>query len=144
MDKEKRSRQQPIPDNLRQILNSKQHAALEMIQSLGWQLKFVRRPMFMEAQPVVYNAKFDQIGVLDVDGNIDLELELNIRTSEPEQQPQPLNPHPVEEKRKGMVPVPGNLDALLNQNQLRALHQIETFGWQLHFVRRPLFQEPVA
>lgn len=144
MDKEQRNRQQPIPDNLRQILNSKQRAALEMIQSLGWRLKFVRRPMFMEAQPVVYNAKFDQIGILDADGNIDLELELSIRTSEPEQQPQPLNPRPAEEKRKGMVPVPGNLDALLNQNQLRALRQIETFGWQLHFVRRPLFQEPVA
>ena len=144
MDKDQRKRQKPIPDDLEQVLNGRQKAALKMIQSLGWRLKFVRRPMFLEVQPVVYNAKLDQIGVLDPDGNIDLELELNIRTSEPEQDTQPAETPPHEEKRLGMVPVPDNLDTLLNQIQLSALRQIETFGWQLHFVRRQLFQEPVA
>jgi hypothetical protein len=27
---------------------------------------------------------------------------------------------------------------------MRALHRIKTFGWQLHFVRRSLFQAPIA
>lgn len=146
MDKDKRNRQKPIPDNLRQVLNRKQIEALNVIQSLGWRLKFVRRPLFLEAQPVVYNAKFDQVGILDPDGNIDLELELSFRTSEQEQEQaaQPAATPPRQDKRKGMIPVPENLDGLLNDNQLRALHQIETFGWKLHFVRRPLFQEPVA
>jgi hypothetical protein len=27
---------------------------------------------------------------------------------------------------------------------MRALRHIKTFGWQLHFVRRSLFQEPVV
>jgi len=144
MDKDKRNSQQPIPDNLRQVLNRKQIEALHVIQSLGWRLKFVRRPMFLDAQPVVYNAKFDQVGILDPDGNINLELELNLRSSEPEQTAQPAVTPPREEKRKGLIPVPENLDALLNENQQQALRQIETFGWQLHFVRRPLFQEPVV
>ena len=144
MNKDQRNKQQPIPDDMEQVLNSKQKAALKMIQSLGWRLKFVRRPMFLEAQPVVHNATFDQVGILDPDGNIDLELDLNTRSSEPEQTAQQVETTPREEKRKGMVPVPGNLDTLLNKVQLHALRQIETFGWQLQFVRRPLFQEPVA
>lgn len=144
MDKDQRNKQDPIPDNLNQLLNGRQKAALKMIQALGWRLKFVRRPMFLEAQPVVHNAKLDQIGVLDPDGNIDLELGLNIRSSEPEPDVQPAEEPPHEEKRLGMAPVPDNLDTLLNKHQLRALRHIETFGWRLQFVRRPLFQEPVA
>jgi hypothetical protein len=143
MDKDQRNRQQPIPDNLEQLLNSRQQAALKMIQSLGWRLKFVRRPMFMEAQPVVFNAKLDQVGILDTDGNINLQLELDVRSSEPEQDPQPTECISLEEKRKGMTAVPGNLDRLLNELQLLALKHIESFGWTLHFVRRQLFQEPV-
>ena len=47
------------------------------------------------------------------------------------------------EKRKGEPPVPDNAIEMLNQLQVRALRQIENFGWQLHFIRRPLFQNPV-
>lgn len=148
MDKDKRKKEQPIPDNLEQLLSSKQQAALQMIQSLGWQLKFVRRPKFLDPEPVVYNAKFDQIGVLDPDGNIDVNVSVNTRTSEPEpepeQKPQPAAAAFEEDRRQGIAPVPDNLDKLLNQHQLRALRQVETFGWQLHFVRRPLFQDPIA
>jgi hypothetical protein len=47
------------------------------------------------------------------------------------------------ERRKGMEPVPENLEELLNEAQLNTLRSIERFGWQLHFIRRPLFQEVV-
>ena len=47
------------------------------------------------------------------------------------------------EKRKGMNPVPDNVEALLNPAQISALRAIEHFGWRLHFVRRPLFQDVV-
>lgn len=143
MDKDQRNKQPPVPDNLEQLLTCKQAAALKMIQSLGWKLKFVRRPMFMDPQPVVYNAKFDQIGILDTDGNINLELELDTRTIEAEVEVKPAAPPPREEKRNGTAPVPDDLDRLLNDLQLRALKHIESFGWKLHFVRRPLFQDPV-
>ena len=144
MEKDKRHQQPPVPDNLDQLLNCKQQAALKMIQSLGWRLKFVRRPMFQEPEPVVCNAKLDQVGILDTDGNINLELDLKIRSDEPEQQAQFIETKAGEDRRRGMVPVPGNLENLLNKQQLLALKHIETFGWQLHFVRRPLFQETVA
>jgi len=47
------------------------------------------------------------------------------------------------EKRKGDEPVPDNGMKLLNQLQIMILRQIEGYGWRLHFIRRPLFQEIV-
>ena len=47
------------------------------------------------------------------------------------------------EKRTGEKPVPDRPEEVLNQMQMRALRQIEGFGWRLGFVRKPLFQEPV-
>ena len=47
------------------------------------------------------------------------------------------------EKRKGVEPVPDDAIGLLNQLKIMILRQIEGYGWRLHFIRRPLFQEPV-
>ena len=52
------------------------------------------------------------------------------------------NQHP--ERRKGVSPIPLNLREFLNDDQRRTLRQIETFGWSLAFVRRPLFHDPVV
>lgn len=51
---------------------------------------------------------------------------------------------PDSERRGGKTPIPANLDELLTQDQLMALHRVEEFGWHLAFVRRPLFQSPVT
>lgn len=48
------------------------------------------------------------------------------------------------ERRHGVCPIPLNLNAFLNEEQRCVLGQIENFGWQLAFVRRPLFQEPMV
>lgn len=48
------------------------------------------------------------------------------------------------EKRKGEAPIPEHVKDYLNAEQLRELHKIEGFGWRLHFIRRPLFQDPVV
>ncbi len=48
------------------------------------------------------------------------------------------------ERRGGKAPVPSDLEQLLTQDQLLSLHRVEEFGWQLAFVRRPLFQSPVT
>jgi hypothetical protein len=47
------------------------------------------------------------------------------------------------ERRKGIEPVPENFEGLLTEAQLRTLRSIGRFGWQLHFIRRPLFQDTV-
>lgn len=142
MQNDKRKGGQAIPENLRQVLTAAQAKTLEDIKPLGWKLKFVRRPLFMEPIPVVSNASNDQIGILDPDGKINIDTGFQMRpdsagadsgTSES-----------WTEKRRGMAPIPGNLRELLNAQQLTSLRQIENFGWQLHFVRRPLFQDPVV
>ena len=48
------------------------------------------------------------------------------------------------ERRKGMEPVPENFESLLSEAQLNTLRSIGRFGWQLHFIRRPLFQDTVT
>lgn len=48
------------------------------------------------------------------------------------------------ERRTGKKPVPDNVEGMLNEMQLLALRRLEGFGWVLRFVRRPLFQDPVA
>lgn len=48
------------------------------------------------------------------------------------------------ERRNGVTPIPMNLREFINDDQRRTLKQIEGFGWELAFVRRPLFQDPVV
>lgn len=47
------------------------------------------------------------------------------------------------ERRKGMIPIPDDLNERLNKPQRQALSGIEYTGWALRFLRRPLFQDPV-
>ena len=48
------------------------------------------------------------------------------------------------EKRHNSDPVPSNLEDWLTEDQLMALKHVESFGWQLKFIRRPAFQDPVV
>ena len=48
------------------------------------------------------------------------------------------------EKRDREDPIPDNLEKILSEFQLLALHRIEGFGWELRFVRRPPFQAPTV
>ena len=48
-----------------------------------------------------------------------------------------------QERRKGDIPAPENLEEVLNVAQLRALTGITYSGWVPRFLRRPVFQEPL-
>lgn len=48
------------------------------------------------------------------------------------------------ERRGNKAPIPPNLTFLLSQEQSAALRKVENFGWQLAFVRQPLFEKPIA
>lgn len=47
------------------------------------------------------------------------------------------------ERRQGLTPSSTALRALLNEEQLMTLRELERFGWELKFVRRPPFQDPI-
>ena len=82
MDKQKSDKRQgkaAIPDNLDTVLNPAQRHALHQIESFGWQLEFVRQPLFQDPVPVVVSGDGERIGILDADGRIDIQAELKLR-----------------------------------------------------------------
>lgn len=48
------------------------------------------------------------------------------------------------DKRGSQPAIPPNLEYYLTDVQLRTLHNLEDFGWNLYFVRRPLFEVPIV
>lgn len=81
MDSDRRKGDSPIPDNLQDELTDAQLIALPALERFGWELLFVRRPLFQEVIPVVCNAEGTMVGVLDEDGRLNLELPIQIRSS---------------------------------------------------------------
>jgi hypothetical protein len=51
---------------------------------------------------------------------------------------------PKRERRKNTPPELSEMEKLLNPAQLESWRMLKSFGWQLRFVRKPLFQQPVA
>jgi len=79
MKTEKRQGKAAVPDDLEKVLNPAQQRALRQIENFGWQLEFVRRPVFQEPIPVVINSKGDQVGILEADGRIDMQADIALR-----------------------------------------------------------------
>lgn len=79
MDRERRTGEKPVPDNLESMLNEAQLIALPSLERFGWELRFVRRPLFQDAVPVVFNADGTSVGVLEEDGRLNLQVDLQIR-----------------------------------------------------------------
>lgn len=80
MDREKRIGETPIPDHLENMLNPAQMRALRQIESFGWQLKFVRRPLFQEPVPIAFSADGKEIGILEEDGRLNMEADVQVRS----------------------------------------------------------------
>lgn len=164
MVNDKRTGEQVSVDELRGQLNEEQRMTLGELELLGWTLKFVRMPLFQDPVPVVVSNDNSQIGMLDPEGKIVVDQARGIREEEPaihdtdtddvtdfaevsveaEAEAESAAEEDWVEKRRGDSPVPDNLEDYLNGEQMTALRQIQAFGWELKFVRRPLFQEPIA
>ena len=79
VDDEKRNHEKPIPDNLDDLLNDFQLMALRRIEGFGWELRFVRRPVFQTPTAVVFSLDGEKIGVLGEDARTNMESEIKIR-----------------------------------------------------------------
>ena len=79
MNDEKRKGDQPVPEHVKDYLNTAQLAELHSIESFGWKLKYIRRPLFQEPVVVVVNAQGNSIGVLEDDGRLNLEPGIDTR-----------------------------------------------------------------
>jgi len=81
MDQEKRKGMKPVPDNLEEVLNVAQIRTLHSMQKFGWDLQFVRRPLFQKTLAVLINQEGDKILVLEADGSTKEMPELDTRKS---------------------------------------------------------------
>jgi len=82
MDDDRRKGNSSIPENLKEILNEAQQLALPGIKYLGWEPRFLRKPMFQAPELVIKNSSDGRTGILDVDGRIKIQ---NIKLRELEQ-----------------------------------------------------------
>jgi len=82
MDDDRRKGNCSIPENLQEILDEAQQQALPGVKYLGWELRFLRKPMFQAPELVMQNSSDGRTGILDVDGRIRIQ---NIKMREHEQ-----------------------------------------------------------
>ncbi len=83
MDKEQRKGMNPVPDNIEELLNEAQLRTLLGIRQFGWELFFVRRPLFQDAIPVLINRDANKTIVLEVNGSINENPDIDIRECVP-------------------------------------------------------------
>ena len=64
---------------LKRELNEDQRLALADLEKFGWELKFIRRPMFQQPIPVVFDSGREHYAVLNTDGTLDENPGFDIR-----------------------------------------------------------------
>jgi hypothetical protein len=79
MQNDRRTGESSVPANLREYLNDYQMLALDRMRELGWELKFVRRPIFQQPIPVIHHAGNNEHAIIEEDGTINKDLYINIR-----------------------------------------------------------------
>ena len=72
-------RQPPDPVKLRAGLTDPQRQAVETLEHFGWQLRFVRRPLFRDPVPVLFDRSGERYVVLQPDGSLDESQTLKLR-----------------------------------------------------------------
>ncbi len=68
-----------IPNSLEAYLNSSQILTLHEVEGFGWELKYVRRPLFMEPVPILYHPDMEAYAVMDIDGCINRNVDVALR-----------------------------------------------------------------
>ena len=79
VQEDKRGIQAPIPSNIGRYLNEAQLLALRSLESFGWELLFVRRPLFMAPVVVVTSPDTAQYALLEDDGSVNMKSGLQLR-----------------------------------------------------------------
>ena len=80
MEKERRKGMAPIPKKLSEVLNDEQLSSLQKLEGFGWNLQFVRRPLFQEVVPVLFHPDNGTLGVMRDDGTLDTEPDIQLRS----------------------------------------------------------------
>jgi len=79
MQKERRKADRSSQGALRRELSDAQQTTLAELEHFGWELKFIRHPMFQEAVAVVIDANRKNFAVLQKDGTLNERPGFDIR-----------------------------------------------------------------
>lgn len=79
VDKERRAGAKPVPVRMLRELNEAQRLTLASLEKFGWELKFVRRPLFQPMLPVVFDPDHKKFAVIEGDGSLNETIALNVR-----------------------------------------------------------------
>lgn len=76
---ELRGTRSALPADVFYYLNEVQQIALHSLENFGWQLAFIRRPLFMPPMVVVRNGEKTKFAVLEDDGSVNLTPQIKWR-----------------------------------------------------------------
>lgn len=79
VEQDRRASDQDTLTRLRALLNEDQRMTLAELERFGWELRFVRRPLFQPSIPVVADATRKTFAVLEADGTLNEQPGFNIR-----------------------------------------------------------------
>ncbi|MCB1787151.1 MAG: hypothetical protein H6955_14130 [Chromatiaceae bacterium] len=77
---ERRGHRPPIPANIKSLLTQEQALGLRNVENFGWQLAFVRQPLFEPPVTVVVSPDHQRFAVLEPDGRVNMELNITLRS----------------------------------------------------------------
>ncbi len=77
--KKSERRTSQTPERLREGLTPQQQQAVETLEFFGWQLRFVRRPLFRDPIPVLFERAGSRYVVVQADGTLDESQTLKLR-----------------------------------------------------------------
>ena len=80
MTYERRKDAEPNRHEFRADLNAAQLETLDGLERFGWALKFVRRPLFQDSIPVVFDNDRNTFAILEVDGTLNEHPTFDIRS----------------------------------------------------------------
>jgi hypothetical protein len=76
---DRRQSDEDVKSRLRALLNDAQRHTLAELERFGWELKFVRRPLFQPSIPVVFDGDRKTYAVLEPDGSLNQAPSFDIR-----------------------------------------------------------------
>jgi len=79
VDSERRQSSERTPGELKGSLNADQKMTLQQLEGFGWELKFVRKPLFQTPIPVVFDGERRRYAVLEEDGSLNESPDFDIR-----------------------------------------------------------------
>ena len=69
-EKERRKAEKALSAALKRELNEAQRITLNELERFGWELKFIRRPLFKPIIPIIFDGDRKSWAVLEPDGSL--------------------------------------------------------------------------